>query len=126
MLVVTQQLTCDNMSQNIDPVEAIDLENGLIFARHDAAAESIEKWEEENFCPLTKARSTKASMTKANVKICARRDFKCSHGIKCSARGGSQETMAEIEVNGMRGEIKLLVDSDLKKVLKIMQMDILG
>ena len=41
-------------------------------------------------------------------------------------KGGSQETVAEIEVNGMQGEIKLLVDSDLKKVLKILQMDILG
>ena len=57
------------MSQNIDPVEAIDLKNGLVFARHDAALESIEKWSEENFCPLTKARSNKASMTKATVKI---------------------------------------------------------
>ena len=73
MLVVTQQSTCNNMSQNVDLVEAIDLKN-------DAAEESIEKWADENFCPLTKARSKKASMTKANVKICARRDF--SHGIK--------------------------------------------
>ena len=56
------------MSQNIDPVEAIDLKNGLVFARHDAALESIEKWAEENFCPLTKARSNKAIMTKANGK----------------------------------------------------------
>ena len=88
------------MSQNIDPVEAIDLENGLIFARHDAAAESIEKWEEENFCPLTKARSTKASMTKANVKICARRDFKCSHGIKCSARGAAKRPWQRVKYTG--------------------------
>ena len=55
------------MSQNIDPVEANDLKNGLVFARHDAAVESIEKWAEENFCPLTKARSDKASMTKAST-----------------------------------------------------------
>ena len=59
MLVVTQQSTCNNMSQNIDPFKAIDLKNDLVFARHDAVVESIEKWPEENFCPLTKKRSTK-------------------------------------------------------------------
>ena len=47
------------MSQNIDPFKAIDLKNDLVFARHDAVVESIEKWPEENFCPLTKKRSTK-------------------------------------------------------------------
>ena len=73
MLVVTQQSTCDNMSHNIDPVKAIDLKNGL-FARHDAAVQSIEKWAQKNFYPITQARSNKASMIKANVKTCARRD----------------------------------------------------
>ena len=58
-------------------------------------------------------------MTKANVKIHARRDFKCSHG-----HGGSQETVAESEVHGLRGEIKLFVDSDLPKVLKFMHMNL--
>jgi hypothetical protein len=44
-------------------------------------------WADQNFCPLTTARSNKASITKANIKIRARRDFKCSHGMKYSARG---------------------------------------
>ena len=66
---MTQQSTCNNMSQNIDPVEAINLKNGLVFASHDAAVESVEKWADLNFCPLTKARSNKASITKTNVKM---------------------------------------------------------
>ena len=75
------------MTITIDVVEPFDLRNGLVFASHDAAVESIEMWADQNFCPLTKARSNKASITKANVKISARRDFKCSHGMKYSARG---------------------------------------
>ena len=100
MSVVIQQTTCDTMSQNIDPVEAIDLKNALVFARHDAAVESIKKWAEENFCPLTKARSNKASMIKANVKICARRYFKCSHGIKYSARGAAKRPWQRVKCTG--------------------------
>ena len=75
------------MSITIDLVKPFNLKNGLVFASHDAAVESVEKWVDLNFCPLTKARSNKASITKANVKISARRDFKCSHGMKYSARG---------------------------------------
>ena len=37
-------------------------------------------------------------------------------------KGSSQET--ESEVHGMQGEIKLFVD--LQKVLKVLQMDLLG
>jgi hypothetical protein len=39
-------------------------------------------------------------------------------------KGSSQET--ESEVHGMQGEIKLFVDPDLQKVLKVLQMDFLG
>ena len=60
----------------------------LVFASHDAAVESVENGSENNFCPLIKARPNKASMTKTNVKTHARRNFKCSHGIKYSANWG--------------------------------------
>ena len=76
------------MTITIDVVEPFNLRNGLVFASHDGAAvESIEMWADQNFCPLTKARSNKASITKADIKICARRDFKCSHGMKYWAGG---------------------------------------
>ena len=52
------------------PVEPIVLQNGLVFASHDAAVERIEKWDEENFFPLTKARFTKAGFTKTNPPTC--------------------------------------------------------
>ena len=42
------------------------------------------------------------------------------HQILCE--GGRQKTVAESEVHGMQGEIKLFVDSDLQKVLKVLQM----
>ena len=43
------------------------------------------------------------------------------HKILCEE--GSQETVAESEVHGMLGEIKLFVDSDLQKDLRLLQMD---
>ena len=52
----------------IDMVEPVNLKNGLVLASHDAAVKSIKQWAEENLCPLTKARWTKAGITKANVK----------------------------------------------------------
>ena len=88
------------MSQNIEPVEAINLRNGIAFARHDAAVESIEKWAEENFWPQKR------------------------HQIICE--GGSQDNGAESEVHGMRDEIKLFVSSDLQKVLHFLQIIFLG
>ena len=82
-------------------VKPFDLTNNLVFASHDGAAvESIEMWADQNFCPLTKARSNKASITKANVKIRARRDFKCSHGMKYSARGGAKRPWQRVKYTG--------------------------
>ena len=90
------------MTITIDVVEPFDLRNGLVFASHDAAVESIEMWADQNFCPLTKARSNKASITKANVKICARRDFKCSHGMKYSAMGGAKRPWQRVKYTGCK------------------------
>ena len=81
-------------------VETFDLRNGLVFASHDAAVESIETWADQNVCPLMKARSDKGSITKANVKICARRDFKCSHGMKYSAMGGAKRPWQRVKYTG--------------------------
>ena len=89
------------MTITIDVVEPFDLRNGLVFASHDGAAvESIEMWADQNFCPRRKGRSNKASITNANVKICARRDFKCSHGMKYSARGGAKRPWQRVKYTG--------------------------
>ena len=76
--------------------------NCLVFASHDTALESVDKWADLNFCPLTKARSNKASITKTNVKMRARRDFKCSHGMKYSARGGAKRPWQRVKYTGCK------------------------
>ena len=104
------------MSQNIDPDKAIDLKNGLILARHDARCREYRKVVRGYFLSTNKGKIQQGDHAKGKCQNLCQDIFQIQpwHQIPCE--GGSQETVAESEIHGMRGEIKLFVDSNLQNV----------
>ena len=89
------------------------MKNGLIFQNEKVALNSIEKWCELSFCPLTRARSRKKATLGDSGKIkYARIDFQCPHGIKYKSKAEKKRPFQKIYHTGCKVKLSLAEQED--------------